>query len=1275
MIDETSLPDDSEQELDGTSERSAQETAELEVSDGEGRASDPEASKAESSITPEMTIEAASEESQAPALPYPVVAFGASAGGLTAFKEVLENLDPNTGMSFVLVTHMAPDQRSFLSEIVERYTKMPVSPVEKGVRPEPNHLYVVLPNQSVTLRDGVFSLEPPAERERFPKIIDRFFHSLASDQKNHAIGVVLSGADGDGALGLKAIKGEGGISLVQSPDTAMHSGMPLSSIASDHVDLVVPPSEIGTELARIAHQFGRPEMRSLREGAVLPDDEQSYQKILLLLRSLSGLDLRQYKPETIRRRIARRMLLLRVDHVAEYVRFLQMRTDELRTLQEDVLINVTRFFRDTGFWDSLRSIVFPVLVQDRAQGRPIRIWCAGCSTGEEAFSLAIAILEFLSQNGLDTPVQIFGTDASEQSIETARAAVYPETIAGEISADRLRRYFVKVDRGYQVSKRVRDTCIFARQNLAGDPPFSHIDILSCRNVMIYFTQALQRQAMLTFHYALEPGGYMLLGMSEALRGYGEAFSTVDRKHKIYMKTGSSLPHEFDPPRHYTVSQPFGFARAASPETERHIWPELELQRAADRIVLARFGPPGLIIDDRMNVIQSRGQTSPFIEITAGAVTWNLLRVLRENLASEVRDAVQRTIRESVPTTALAKVLDADEGEQQVQIDVLPITSASSRPRCFLILFQTLKGEAFRTTEQPQDWHLTADEKDLMLAQLRQDLTSTRFHLQSLVEERDARNQELVSANEEIQSANEELQSTNEELETTKEELQSANEELQTVNDELQQRNNVLTQTGNDLTNLLNSVNIPLLMLTSDLHIRQFTPPMQKLLNVRASDVGRAISEIRLQLSLENIEPILIEVMETLGTRELEVQDRDGRWHLLRVRPYRTSENKIEGLVVLLLDIDQLRRSQQYLVDARDFASSVVESVPVPIVVLNPDCTIRTDNTAFRQLTRLHAKEMEGRSLPDLVSLLWGMTGLGEKLDELLRSPIGSTLEFEHVSHKGEAQNLLVKARALATDGKPVLLLMIEDISLRRQAEELVSNQRHALESEMEIASRKLSRTQGELRGLNAHLFTMQEEERQRVARELHDDISQRLSLLEMLLHEVRLEDASLDNRTKIENAQQQIQSINTDVRQISHRLHPAILSDLGLSAALKALVSDFGERENMPATYVTQNLPESWSPEAATALYRIAQEALRNVAKHAGKTHVKVVLAGEDECLHLKVMDFGMGFDQEMENESPGLGMISMQERARLAGGTLKVASKLGEGTTISVEVPVKAND
>jgi len=1229
-------------------------------------------SEIESSAAPVLTIETGAEQRHSPSLPYPVVAFGASAGGLQAIREVLGSLNPKTGMSFVLVTHLAPDQKSFLAEILERYTKISVSPIENEARPEPNHLYVLGPNQLARLHDGRFQVETPPENGRFPRTIDHFFYSLAADQKNHAIGVVLSGADGDGALGLKAIKGEGGIALVQSPETAMQSGMPRSSIALDHVDLVVPPAEIAFELQRLAQQFALPQMRLLDQGAIPADDEHSYQKIVQLLHSHSGLDLRLYKPETIRRRIARRMLLRRMDHLAQYLRFLQVRTDELRTLQEDVLINVTRFFRDPGFWESIRANIFPVLIQDRAPQRPIRIWCAGCSTGEEAYSMAIAVLEFLSQNGLETPVQIFGTDASEESIEKARNAIYSETITGEVSPERLRRYFVKVDRGYQVTKRVRDTCIFARQNLASDPPFSHIDILSCRNVMIYFNPVLQRQVILTFHYALEPGGYMLLGMSEGLREYGDVFTSIDRKHKIYIKTGAALPYSSEPPRRYAVSQVAGVPRYTLERSQNEVWSELELQRAADRMSLARFGPPGLIIDDQMRVIQSRGHTAPFLEITPGAVSWSLLRVLKEGLVNDVRGAVKRAIEENVPASSVARLMDEHTGEQQIQIDVLPITGTSSHPRCFLVLFQPLvESNSLKASAEPARPQLTPDERDRLIAQLKQDLSSTRCHLQSLVEERDVRNQELVSANEEIQSANEELQSTNEELETTKEELQSANEELQTVNDELQQRNSVLTQTGNDLNNLLNSINIPLLMLDADLHIRQFTPPMQRLLSVRSTDIGRSISDIRLQLSIEDIEPILTEVLESLGTREMEVQDREGRWHLLRVRPYRTSDNKIEGLVVVLLDIDQLRRSQQYLMDARDFADSVVESVPMPIVVLSQDCTIRTHNTAFRQLTRMKAKELEGRSLPDVVDRLWGFDQMRQRLDELLKSPAGTTLEFEHESTTAQLQNLLVRARVLSTDGHRVLLMMMEDITIRRSAELLLSQQTKALVGEIAVAGRKLNRTQDELRGLNAHLFSLQESERQRVARELHDDISQRLSLLEMLLHEIRTDDATEESRTKIENAREQIQSINTDVRLISHRLHPAILNDLGLSAALKALVTEFGERENMPASYVTQNLPESWPPEVATELYRITQEALRNVVKHAGKTHVKVVLTGENDRLQLKVMDFGIGFDQEAEAVSPGLGMISMQERARLVHGKLTVSSKLGEGTTVTVDVPV----
>ncbi len=533
----------------------------------------------------------------------------------------------------------------------------------------------------------------------------------------------------------------------------------------------------------------------------------------------------------------------------------------------------------------------------------------------------------------------------------------------------------------------------------------------------------------------------------------------------------------------------------------------------------------------------------------------------------------------------------------------------------------------------------------------------------------------MSANEEIQSANEELQSTNEELETTKEELQSANEELQTVNDELQQRNNILTQTGNDLTNLLNSVNIPLLMLTSDLHIRQFTPPMQRLLNVRAADIGRSINEIRLQLSIENIEPILTDVLDTLGTREMEVQDRDNRWHLLRVRPYRTTDNKIDGLVVVLVDIDLLRRSQQHLVDARDFASSVVESVPVPIVVLNRDCTIRTVNTAFRRLTQMQLKELEGRSLPDLANHLWGVHEMREKLDLLLQSPASTMLEFEHQSSTTQRRTLQIKAQALATDGDRVLLMMIEDITLRHEAEMLTASQKQALEGEIEVAARNLTRTQEELRGLTAHLFSAQEDERQRVARDLHDDISQRMSALEMSLQQVNAAGCDPEDQEKLRAAREQLQSLNTDVRLISHRLHPAILHDLGLSAALRAMVKEFGEREGMPATYLGHGIPEDLSPRAATAIYRIAQEALRNVSKHAGKTHVKVVLETVGQMLRLRVMDFGVGFDQDSEERANGLGLISMQERARLAGGTLVVHSELGEGTSVTVDVPIEQHD
>ncbi len=1232
------------------------------------------ASSAEARTT---IVETDGSELGDPCLPYPVVAIGASAGGLQAFREMLDQLSPETGMSFVLVSHLAPNHESQIVSLLQRHTKMVVVPIEEGQQPRPNQVHVLLPNQLVQLQGGTFRLQQRDPKDRSPATINLFFRSVAEDQKNFSAGVVLSGGDGDGAEGLKTIKGEGGFALVQSPESATQSSMPRSAIKADHVDVILPPHGLALELERIAHEFAKPELRTLEHGHGTEGDDPAFQRILQLLRNQSGLEFRLYKPETIRRRMARRMVLLRIENLNDYHRFLQARSDEIRALQEDILINVTRFFRDTDFWEALQTRVLPALLENRPAGKPVRIWCAGCSTGEEAYSLAIAVLEHISNNNLDTPVQVFGTDASERSIEKARTAVYPDTIATDLSPERLRRFFMKIDSGYQVSKRVRDLCIFARQNLCNDPPFSHMDIVSCRNVMIYFNPVLQRQIMSTFHYSLDPGSYMLLGMSEGLRDYGDAFATADRKHKIYTKVGGSLSPGLATPREYRFSRTHPASRIPLND-DGELWPEADLQRAADHIVLARFGPPALVVDEGMIVVQSRGQTSPLIQLSPGAVSWHLGRVLRVDIVSDVQKAVQRAIDENSPVSATITTFGGDQGLRNFQIDVLPITNTGVRSRCFLVLFQTPAdsdgGAAPKALPLPE---VSENEKDRLIVQLRNDLNGTRFHLQTLVEERDARNQELVSANEEIQSANEELQSTNEELETTKEELQSTNEELQTVNDELQQRNTALEQTGNDLRNLLNSVSIPLLMLTSDLHIRQFTPPMQKLISVLPSDIGRPLSDIRLQLSIDNLEPLLRQVLDTLGTHESEVKDRDGRWYLLRIRPYRTSDNRIEGLVVVLVDIDQLRSSQQGLMEARDFSRSVVESVPVPVVVLDRDCTIRTVNTAFRDLAQMRASELTGRSLPELMHHLWGMDGLGESLKNLLTEDEGNSITLEHESSTSSPKTLLLRATAVANDGDRVLLITMEDITLRRQAEFAMNRRKETLEGEVESAARELDRTQQELRGLTGHLFTVQEEERQRVARELHDDVGQRLSLLNLLLNSLDSSKLDADASKKLGEARGHIESLSTDVRGMSHQLHPAILDDLGLSAALKSLVKEFGTRESMPASYVSRDLPAVPPQPAATALYRITQEALRNVAKHAGVTHVKVILEVRGANLHLEVRDLGAGFDADSKGSPdapPGLGMITMKERARLAHGTLSVTSVLGEGTTVAADIPFEAH-
>jgi two-component system CheB/CheR fusion protein len=1216
--------------------------------------------------------DARNDEAEPHLLPFPVVGIGGSAGGIEAYMELFQYLPADTGMTFIVISHLAPSHKSHLVEILACRVSMPVTEIQDQVVPEPNHVYVLPPNTVSTMSQGVLQLTPRPEH-RSVMVIDEFFRSLAADQKNRAVGVVLSGMDADGALGLKAIKGEGGIAIVQAPESARFPSMPRSSIGADHVDLVVPPADIGLELARLASQFSRPELRSLEEGQAPAGQEQHFTRILNQLSSVSNIDFRGYKPATLQRRIGRRMLLKRFETLAEYQRYLQAHSEELNELHEDVLIGVSRFFRDPDVFNTLKSDILPRILESRESGQQVRIWVAGCSTGEEVYSIAICLLEHLSGEVIEPPIQIFGTDASETAIQRARMGVFPESIAAELSPERLRRFFLKVDKGYQVTKRVRDLCIFARQNLCNDPPFAHLDLISCRNVLIYLGQELQKRIIPTFHYALRPNGFLLLGGSETIRGHADLFALLDRRHKFYTKISLPTPLNVDLHRTFTAPEAH-HATTAARQPVPDMWTDLDLQRAADRIVLARYGPPGVIVNEKFEILQSRGHTSPFLEMAQGVSSLHLLRMLRESIAPQVHEAVRRAIEQDVAVHVPNLVVRDGDQFETASLEVLPIHTLNARAPAFLVLFPQVPSQAAGAPVIKEMLaESTSNERERFIAQLNSDLTATKLYLQSLIEERDARNQELVSANEEIQSSNEELQSANEELETTKEELQSSNEELQTVNEELQQRNTVLTQTSNDLTNLLNSVNLPLLMLNNELQIRQFTPLTQRLMNIRSSDLGRPINEIRLNLSIENLEPILLDVLESLGTRELEVQDRDGHWLLMRVRPYRTADNKIEGVVLVLVDIDELRRSQQELRDARDYAQAVVESMRTPVVVLNMDLKIRTVNSAFRSLSGIVANDLEQRSFPELAALLWSMEKIRPRLEEFIENHKDSqTFEFQHEFEQGSEKRVLrVWARTLLTDGEQVILITLEDITAQKNAEYLQERLKRELEVQIHSTEETLGRTQLELRALAGRLFTSQEEERRRVARELHDDITQRLAHLQIEIEGIQQNPPA--NREEVarrmEVLSQETANLSNSVRTISHRLHPSILEDLGLAEAVKSLVDEFRLMQGMPTTFRRRNVPESLPIETSGALYRITQEALHNIAKHAGETHVKVSLEGSDSRLRLEIKDSGEGFD--MHETNTGLGLVSMAERARLVQGVFSIESALGAGTTIRVDVPL----
>jgi two-component system CheB/CheR fusion protein len=856
------------------------------------------------------------EEGQAGSASFPVVGIGASAGGLEAFKQLLERLPVDTGMAFVLVQHLDPAHESILTKLLSRSARMPVSEVQDGVAVAPDHVYVIPRNTSMTIEGGVLRLRPRQEERRQHRPIDSFLQSLAEDQNTRAIGVILSGMATDGTLGLEAIKAEGGITFAQKPRSAQYDSMPRSAIAAGCVDFILSPEEIARELARISrHPYAAPASKPDVEEMVQPAGKNVFNIILTLLQRATGVDFRMYNTNTLRRRIRRRMILNKLDALEEYAQYLRENAAEVENLYQDILINMTSFFRDPEAFEVLKEKIFPRLIEGRAPDEPLRIWSPGCSTGEEAYSIAMAFTEFTSERSGRIPVQIFATDINEKRIEKARAGLYSRDITADISPERLRRFFTEAEGNYRVRKPLRKMCVFAQQNITADPPFARMDLISCRYLLIYLEPTIRKQILSRLHYALMPTGILWLGSSETAGAAPDLFELEDKKHRFYARKPGTERTLFS---YLTGAEAWNNDRA--PWELDLVGPtatsgEEEAQREAARIILARYAPASALINEEMIVLQLRGDTAPYLEQSYGRAPGNLLKLAREGLLVALRAAVKKARKAKTPVRK-ANLQVIHNGETiSVNLEVIPLKHPTSRERHFLALFETVETAVEGHGQEAGGARRKSEER--RIRQLQQELAAARDHLQSVIEEYQATNDELQSAGEEMQSSNEELQSINEELEIAKDELESSNKELTTLNDEMRNRNLELTLLNDDLNNLHISVNIPILMLGGDLRIRRFTPQAEKVLSLIATDVGRPIRDLNLKINVPDLEELIVEVIDTVSAKEREVQDAEGRWYAMRVRPYKTLDNRIDGAVIALWDIDALKRREAAVMESRD----------------------------------------------------------------------------------------------------------------------------------------------------------------------------------------------------------------------------------------------------------------------------------------------------------------------------------------------------------------------
>jgi two-component system CheB/CheR fusion protein len=959
---------------------------------------------------------------------FPIVGIGASAGGLEAMEVFFKNMPQNSGMAFVVIQHLDPTHVGILPELLQRNTAMEVLQVTDRLKVLPDHIYVIPPNKSLTILNGVLHLFALIQNRWLRLPIDIFFRSLALDKLNKSAGIILSGMGSDGSIGIKSIKEQGGFALVQEPATAKFDSMPLHATEAILVDIVAPVEELPAKLIALFEHTVVIE----NESSIDSKNRTSLEKIIILLREETGHDFLLYKKTTLMRRIERRKGVHQLDSTQDYVRFLQENHNEVQLLFKELLIGVTSFFRDAGVWDKLRSTILPDLIKGLPDGYVLRAWVAACSTGEEAYSLAIAFKEVLESVGKhrNLTLQIFATDLDIDAIEKARRGFFTSNIVVDVSPEIISKFFNIEAGGYRVNSSIREMLIFAPHNVIKDPPFTKLNIVMCRNMLIYMEAPLQKKLIELFNYSLLQGGIMILGSAEAISHNNEGFEVLDTKLKFYKRTNISLSSEL-------TDFPSSFSRSKTKNKEIINTSKVveNIQNLADQIVLQQFAPASVLVNDKGDIIYITGRTGKYLEPVAGKANWNIHAMARDGLSNELPNAFQRALRSTQPIELRNIKIRNNNGDFNcATITIKQIESPDQLKGMVLIVFKDEREivPSHLSQQKNSKLSLSGRQKELEseLQQSKEDLLNSREQMQ-------ASQEELKSINEELQSTNEELQSTNEELTTSKEEMQSLNEELQTVNAELQNKLSDFEQANNDMKNLLNSTEIATLFLDKELNIRRFTDPVMKIFKVRSGDAGRPFTDLVNDLNYPDMGRDALNVIKNLIPIQNTISTQDDRWYNVRIMPYRTLDDRIDGLVITFTDITVSKKAEETLLKENRYRR-LFESAKDGILILNAETGNIIDVNPF-------LIEMLGYSYEQFVEkAIWEIGSLQdivankEKFSELKKKEFVRYANLPLQTADGKEIKVEFVSTMYLMNNKKVIQCIIRDITDRKRIEEALT---------------------------------------------------------------------------------------------------------------------------------------------------------------------------------------------------------------------------------------------